>query len=336
MCASREVREFFADQTVLQSTVASGMGRNRKRGQLFLIESCRISAWGTCWQLNDRRDLMKSDRKQSIFKSFWRAGFEGANHVNGSGHPLTMKAATAHGKTSKEAYVRLCEFEKRTLRESVGWRGAKRNGRFPYSAVELRARAVRQCKVEVVWALSHFGVPPDILQECLLGAIEAGCGTLQAALRAADASSHQAQRPAANATACKAESITHCCSDGVAGAETELVAVDENDKRQDDEAENFEQFIYRVWDKGVSKHFAIPYNKSCGRFPLPEMETFGLGARVPMRDLEAKIAGALGPVPPMTRTRVSGMRRRVAQASGRRACPLCPFPACLKCTTYDN
>ena len=141
-----------------------------------------------------------------------------------------------------------------------------------------------------------YGLPPDVLKECLIGAIEARFGSLQAAPRATSVSSATAQRGGANATACKAESITDCCADGVAGSETALVVVVENERQQDDAAENFEQFIYRVWGKGVAKHFAIPYNQKLWAVPLSEMETSWLGGRVPMPDLEEMIAGALSPV----------------------------------------
>jgi UDP-galactopyranose mutase len=60
---------------------------------------------------------------------------------------------------------------------------------------------------------------------------------------------------------------------------------------------NFEEFIYRVWGKGVAKHFAIPYNKKLWAVPLKEMETSWLGGRVPLPNLEQMIEGALEPVP---------------------------------------
>ena len=60
---------------------------------------------------------------------------------------------------------------------------------------------------------------------------------------------------------------------------------------------NFEEFIYRVWGKGVAKHFAIPYNEKLWAVPLKEMETSWLGGRVPLPNLEQMIEGALEPTP---------------------------------------
>ena len=89
-----------------------------------------------------------------------------------------------------------------------------------------------------------YGLPPNVLKECLMGAIEA----------------HAAAKPAGP-------------------------------------NENFEEFIFRVWGRGVAKHFAIPYNKKLWAVPLSEMETSWLGGRVPLPNLEQMIDGALEPVP---------------------------------------
>jgi UDP-galactopyranose mutase len=62
------------------------------------------------------------------------------------------------------------------------------------------------------------------------------------------------------------------------------------------EPRNFEEFIYKVWGKGIAKHFAIPYNKKLWAVPLSEMETSWLGGRVPLPNLEELIEGALKPV----------------------------------------
>jgi protoporphyrinogen oxidase len=58
---------------------------------------------------------------------------------------------------------------------------------------------------------------------------------------------------------------------------------------------NFEEFIYKVWGRGIGKHFAIPYNKKIWTVPLDQMETSWLGGRVPLPNLEEMIEGALEP-----------------------------------------
>lgn len=134
-----------------------------------------------------------------------------------------------------------------------------------------------------------YGLPPAILKECIVGAIEARFGSLR--------ESPQVPHAAASATRSdpKAESITDCCADGIAESTAPLVPFDKSARLARSEPQNFEEFIYRVWGAGVAKHFAIPYNRKLWAVPLNEMETSWLGGRVPLPDLEEMIEGALQP-----------------------------------------
>jgi protoporphyrinogen oxidase/glycosyltransferase involved in cell wall biosynthesis len=133
-----------------------------------------------------------------------------------------------------------------------------------------------------------YGLPPDVLKECIVGAIEARFGPLgetSAALTLGSGGS--------SPSACKADSITDCCADG-----TDSVLSTSSGTRARAPAaapRNFEDFIYSVWGKGVAKHFAVPYNRKLWAVPLAEMETSWLGGRVPQPDLEEMIDGALRP-----------------------------------------
>lgn len=104
-----------------------------------------------------------------------------------------------------------------------------------------------------------YGLPPDVLKECLIGAIEARFGPIK--------------KEAAQA-----------------GPVAGVIAKPQQAPR------NFEEFIYKVWGAGVAKHFAIPYNRKLWAVPLHEMETSWLGGRVPLPDLDEMIDGALQPV----------------------------------------
>jgi UDP-galactopyranose mutase len=123
-----------------------------------------------------------------------------------------------------------------------------------------------------------YGLPPAVIKECIVGAIEARYGT--------------AEMPAAEPV-CDAEKVEDCCADGTADvantSETGGVARKER-------TQSFEEFIYKVWGSGIAKHFAIPYNKKIWTVPLAEMETSWLGGRVPLPDLGQIIEGALEPV----------------------------------------
>jgi UDP-galactopyranose mutase len=123
-----------------------------------------------------------------------------------------------------------------------------------------------------------YGLPPAVIKECLVGAIEARFGSL-----------NQAPATAANAPHCAAPTIDDCCGDG-------SVAIGGTRGATKREPDNFEEFIYQVWGRGIARHFGIPYNKKLWTVPLSEMETSWLGGRVPLPDLESIIEGALEPV----------------------------------------
>jgi UDP-galactopyranose mutase len=139
-----------------------------------------------------------------------------------------------------------------------------------------------------------FGLPSEVLKECLVGAIEARFGPL----KKRTGPTSQANGSAINGSgpaACKAESITDCCADGIAESTVPL-SIDGARSGSRSEPRNFEEFIYSVWGSGVAKHFAVPYNRKLWAVPLAEMETSWLGGRVPLPDLEEMIEGALRPV----------------------------------------
>ncbi|MGK5026446.1 FAD-dependent oxidoreductase [Janthinobacterium sp. RB2R34] len=122
-----------------------------------------------------------------------------------------------------------------------------------------------------------YGLPPDVIKECIVGAIDARYGNTVTAVSDA-------------APTCAANTVEDCCADGTVDA-ANASAVARPQKTQ-----SFEDFIYKVWGAGIAKHFAIPYNKKIWTVPLAEMETSWLGGRVPLPDLGEIIDGALQPV----------------------------------------
>ncbi len=124
-----------------------------------------------------------------------------------------------------------------------------------------------------------YGLPPQVIKECLLGAIEARFGPLKS----------KGSSKANGCSACKPGTINDCCADGILESEVALAEAGAQPR-------NFEEFIYRVWGEGIARHFAIPYNRKLWAVPLSEMETSWLGGRVPLPDIEEMIEGALQPV----------------------------------------
>jgi protoporphyrinogen oxidase/glycosyltransferase involved in cell wall biosynthesis len=133
-----------------------------------------------------------------------------------------------------------------------------------------------------------YGLPPAVIKECILGAIESRYGL------------------AGGAPRCDSEAVNDCCADGTADVANSTSSVSSNSSGKAEnrsggqaapaQTENFEGFIYRVWGAGIARHFAIPYNKKIWTVPLKEMETSWLGGRVPLPDLAQIIEGALEPV----------------------------------------
>ena len=130
-----------------------------------------------------------------------------------------------------------------------------------------------------------YGLPPDVISECLMGAIEARMATLKPLSATVEKS-----LASSSASACKAESITDLDQ---ADAELPVARARAMGLAT---PKNFEEFIYHVWGKGIAKHFAIPYNRKLWAVPLSSMETSWLGGRVPIPDLKEMVDGALAPI----------------------------------------
>jgi UDP-galactopyranose mutase len=149
-----------------------------------------------------------------------------------------------------------------------------------------------------------YGLPADVIRECIMGAIEAQYGTSkpqQSALPSNGCSpSNGTNGHGVNGKHRVSKQLDDCCGDGILESTTSLANGNGQPgmpKTPLPNSESFEEFIYRVWGDGIAKHFAIPYNKKLWAVPLSEMETSWLGGRVPMPDLGEMVEGALSPVP---------------------------------------
>ena len=142
---------------------------------------------------------------------------------------------------------------------------------------------------------SLYGLPPDVIKECVVGAIEARFGALKKTAQG-HANGHAGGASNGSAAYCKPGSIQDCCADGIMESSAPLGKASAAEGKSA-EPRNFEEFIYKVWGAGIARHFAIPYNRKLWAVPLTEMETSWLGGRVPLPDLEEMIEGALSPKP---------------------------------------
>lgn len=78
-----------------------------------------------------------------IFQSYWQAGYEGADHVNGTGLSLSINNSTQHPKLAYDNYLLLADFEIGIVRESVDWRAVEKDGHVDIPSIESRARAAK-------------------------------------------------------------------------------------------------------------------------------------------------------------------------------------------------
>jgi UDP-galactopyranose mutase len=135
-----------------------------------------------------------------------------------------------------------------------------------------------------------YGLPPAVIKECIVGAIEARFGSLTAKRPAEDKGSNGdytgPERRGMFEPLLKANGARK--PRAYTGTERRLTAPKGAPR-------NFEEFIYKVWGEGIARHFAIPYNRKLWAVPLDEMETSWLGGRVPLPNLEEMIEGALSP-----------------------------------------
>ena len=133
-----------------------------------------------------------------------------------------------------------------------------------------------------------YGLPPEVIKECILGAIEARYGLTETSAVPVELKVSEMKDPLRSE--CHSYLNNSCTESAAQNDEYCLTKSDEK------ATENFEQFIMRTWGKGIARHFALPYNKKLWKLPLNEMETSWLGGRVPLPDLAQIIDGALQPL----------------------------------------
>jgi protoporphyrinogen oxidase/glycosyltransferase involved in cell wall biosynthesis len=97
-----------------------------------------------------------------LFKSFWQAGYEGADHINRSGIKLSMNDVNAHNQYHAEDYNALRMFDIKTVRESVCWRIVEQPRGFDFSSVAEKMASAKKAHCQICWTICHYGWPDDI------------------------------------------------------------------------------------------------------------------------------------------------------------------------------
>ena len=123
-----------------------------------------------------------------------------------------------------------------------------------------------------------YGLPPQVIKECIVGAIEARFGALNPKPDGKGEWEKQ-ERPGKT---CRHGSLKDCCADGIMEADSRSSLRATVRTAPPGILKNSST---SVWGAGIAKHFAIPYNRKLWAVPLNEMETSWLGGRVPLPDL---------------------------------------------------
>lgn len=105
------------------------------------------------------RTVMNADP----IKSFWMAGFEGADHLNAHALPLDMVGVSGHAEQVEDDYRLLREVGLRSVRESIGWRISEQTpGKIDLSRALRFAQAANRNNLQILWTLMHYGTPSNV------------------------------------------------------------------------------------------------------------------------------------------------------------------------------
>ncbi|HOG45184.1 MAG TPA: beta-glucosidase [Anaerolineae bacterium] len=103
-------------------------------------------------------------RHDSLFPSFWMAGFECSSqvHYRGRGR-LDYTAFLDHDRRADDDYALLAQFGMRTARDGIRWHLIERRpGHFDFATVEPLRLAAERHGVQVIWDVCHYGWPEDV------------------------------------------------------------------------------------------------------------------------------------------------------------------------------
>ncbi len=106
---------------------------------------------------------MNSINRDSLFNSFFLAGFECSSHRRHDGRRLDLLNATRHDRFAADDYRRLSEHQISTVRDGLRWHLIEAfPGRYDWSSFLPMLRAARDIGTQPIWDLCHYGWPDDI------------------------------------------------------------------------------------------------------------------------------------------------------------------------------
>lgn len=100
--------------------------------------------------------------QQTLFKSFWQAGFECSTHKLANGRRLDEVAFTQHDRFTGADFARLKDVGIQTVREGIRWHLIEGEPlHYDFASVLPILEAAQQHDIEVIWDLFHFGWPDN-------------------------------------------------------------------------------------------------------------------------------------------------------------------------------
>jgi UDP-galactopyranose mutase len=100
--------------------------------------------------------------KAPPLRSFWIAGYEGADHLSGSGLAFDLIDAAGQAERVLDDYRAARDVGIACVRETVGWRRVERPYGFDFEGLRLRAEAARRYGIQVLWTLCQGDWPHDV------------------------------------------------------------------------------------------------------------------------------------------------------------------------------
>lgn len=96
----------------------------------------------------------------TVFQSFFMAGFECSSHRRGDGRRLDVLARTQHDRLAAGDYRLLANHGLRTVRDGVRWHLIEnRPRRYDFASFLPMLHAARDAGTQVMWDLFHYGWP---------------------------------------------------------------------------------------------------------------------------------------------------------------------------------
>ena len=97
------------------------------------------------------------------FASFWMGGYECTDQLNAFGNRVDLLQTTGHFDLMAQDYQQLQPFGIKTVREGIRWSQVEKEPyQYDWTAVAKMMAHGKQCGIQQVWDICHFGFPDDL------------------------------------------------------------------------------------------------------------------------------------------------------------------------------